>query len=96
MPAKLGGHTGPQPLRSAEHLRGFPHLTGADKTKVDLANQLYQSAIRILQVCMILGCLVSIENPSTVMALGTSCCFSQRHRRPAIHNMVCKFGKRLL
>jgi len=55
---------GPQPLRSAEHLRGFPHLTGADKTKVDLANQLYQSAIRILQVCMILGCLVSIENPA--------------------------------
>ena len=55
---------GPQPLRSAEHLRGFPHLTGADKTKVSLANQLYQSAIRILQVCVILGCLVSIENPA--------------------------------
>jgi hypothetical protein len=64
MPAKLGGHMGPQPLRSAEHLRGFPHLTGADKTKVSLANQLYQAAIRILQVCMILGCLVSIENPA--------------------------------
>ena len=41
---------GPQPLRSAEHLRGFPHLTGADKIKVDLANQLYNSAIRILQI----------------------------------------------
>ena len=55
---------GPQPLRSAEHLRGFPHLAGADKIKVDLANQLYKSAIRILQICMALGCLVSIENPA--------------------------------
>ena len=64
MPSKLGGHMGPQPLRSAEHLRGFPHLTGADKIKVDLANQLYNSAIRILQICMVLGCLVSIENPA--------------------------------
>ena len=64
MPSKLGGHMGPQPLRSAEHLRGFPHLTGADKTKVDLANKLYNSAIRILHICMVLGCLVSIENPA--------------------------------
>ena len=55
MPAKLGGHMGPQPLRDAEHLRGLPHLTGADKTKVSLANQLYQAAIRILQVCMVFG-----------------------------------------
>jgi len=55
---------GPQPLRSVEHLRGFPHLTGADKTKVDLANKLYNSAIRILHICMVLGCLVSIENPA--------------------------------
>ena len=64
MPSKLGGHMGPQPLRSAEHLLGFPTLTGADETKVNLANQLYRSAIRILQICMFLGCLVSIENPA--------------------------------
>ena len=64
MPSKLGGHMGPQPLRDAEHLLGFPTLTGADKTKVELANQLYRSAIRILQICMYLGCLVSIENPA--------------------------------
>ena len=64
MPAKLGGHMGPQPLRSAEHLLGFPTLTGADETKVNLANKLYRAAIRILQICMLLGCLVSIENPA--------------------------------
>jgi len=50
MPSKLGGHMGPQPGRSAEHLKGFSHLTGADKTKVNLANKLYNSAIKILQL----------------------------------------------
>ena len=50
MPSKLGGHMGPQPLRSAEHLLGIPTLTGADETKVNLANQLYRSAIRTLQI----------------------------------------------
>ena len=42
----------------------MPHLTGTDQTKVQTANQLYNAAIRLLQVCMSLGCLVSIENPA--------------------------------
>ena len=63
MPKSMGGHMGPQPLRDADNLLGLPHLCGADLTKVTLANQLYRAAIVILQLCFVLGCLVSIENP---------------------------------
>ena len=64
MPATLGGHTGPKPLRNADHLLGLPNLTGADQAKIEGSNHLYKAAIRLLQVCMSLGCLVSIENPA--------------------------------
>ena len=63
MPKSMGGHMGPQPLRNADNLLGLPHLCVADLTKVTLANQLYRAAIVILQLCFVLGCLVSIENP---------------------------------
>ena len=63
MPKSMGGHMGPQPLRDADNLLGLPPLCGADLTKVTLANQLYRAAIVILQLCFVLGCLVSIENP---------------------------------
>ena len=32
--------------------------------KVESSNNLYQAAVRLLQVCMLIGCLVSIENPA--------------------------------
>ena len=64
MPAKLGGHMGPKPLRNEIHLLGLPDLQGADKTKVELANQLYQCAISILMLCFKLQCMLSIENPA--------------------------------
>ena len=64
MPARLGGHMGPPPLRDAEHLLGLPNLRAIDQLKVDLANKLYKCAVRLLEVCMFLGCLVSIENPA--------------------------------
>jgi hypothetical protein len=35
-----------------------------DQLKIDLANKLYKCAVRLLEVCMFLGCLVSIENPA--------------------------------
>ena len=55
---------GPPPLRDAEHLLGLPNLRAIDQLKVDLANKLYKCAVRLLEVCMCLGCLVSIENPA--------------------------------
>ena len=64
MPTKFGGHLGPPPLRDAEHLMGLPNLRPVDQLKVDIANKLYRCAIHLLEVCMVLGCLVSIENPA--------------------------------
>eukprot|EP00435_Cladocopium_sp_Y103_P033666 s1851_g8.t1 len=64
MPAKLGGHMGPRPLRDEKHLMGMPDLQGADRIKVDLANQLYEAAISIIHLCFLLQCLLSIENPA--------------------------------
>ena len=64
MPKKLGGHAGPQPLRDANNLLGFAHLSGADLIKVTLANNLYRAANSLLQLCCLIGCLVSLENPA--------------------------------
>jgi hypothetical protein len=55
---------GPPPLRDAEHLLGLPNLRAMDQLKIDLANKLYKCAVRLLEVCMVLGCLVAIENPA--------------------------------
>ena len=64
MPLKFGGHMGPPPLRDADHLLGLPNLKEVDQLKVDLANKLYKCAVRILEVCTALGCMLSIENPA--------------------------------
>ena len=64
MPAKFGGHMGPPPLRDSNHLLGLPNLRTADQAKVESANKLYRCAIRLLWVCMTIGCLLSIENPA--------------------------------
>ena len=31
---------GPRPLRSLQHVHGFPNLAGRDKLRVDLANEI--------------------------------------------------------
>ena len=49
MPAKLGGHIGPKLLRNEMYPLGLQDLQGADKTKVELANQLYRCAIAIMR-----------------------------------------------
>ena len=51
MPAKLGGHMGPKPLHDGDHLLGLPDLSGANKIKVEGANELYNCAITILLLC---------------------------------------------
>lgn len=56
------GHRAPPPLRSADHLMGFPHLDGSDLIKVRAANILYRFAIRVLHLCHLLNILVSIES----------------------------------
>lgn len=66
MPSRLGGHMGPHPLRNADNIMimGVPGLSGANKLKVELSTALYRAAIAILETCMTLGCLISIENPA--------------------------------
>jgi len=53
----------PPPLRDANNLLGFDHLTGANAAKVQAANDLYRWAIRILFLCYTLKLNISIENP---------------------------------
>eukprot|EP00435_Cladocopium_sp_Y103_P055901 s883_g18.t1 len=54
----------PVPLRDADHLFGRPNLRPLDQVKVDQANLIYKHAIRLLQICCELGCIVSVENPA--------------------------------
>ena len=63
LPSKLG-HSGPPPLRDAEHLHGFPSLTGENAAKVQQANKLYHKALHLMWLCYKHGTLVSIENPA--------------------------------
>eukprot|EP00435_Cladocopium_sp_Y103_P010656 s993_g2.t1 len=54
----------PVPLRDETHLFGKPNLKPFDQLKVDKANTIYKNAIRLLQMCCELNCIVSIENPA--------------------------------
>ena len=63
LPSRLG-QSGPPPLRDADHLHGFPSLTGDNAAKVQQANKLYHKALRLLWMCHKHGTLVSIENPA--------------------------------
>ena len=64
LPAHLQqSHSDPKPLRNAQHLLGFPDLSGADRLKVEQANKLYQFGVNVLRLCFELGILVSVENP---------------------------------
>ena len=53
----------PPPLRDANHLLGFPTLTGTQALKVNIANDLYRWGVRMLYLCWKGGIHVSIENP---------------------------------
>ena len=57
-------HNDPKPLRDAQHLLGFPQLSGADKMKVEQANKLYEFGVQVLLLCFELGILVAVENPT--------------------------------
>lgn len=73
LPKHLQGRfQAPPPLRDAQNLMGFPHLTGALRA-MEAANELYRFAIRLLRVAMELGIVVSIENPSQSWLWGYAC-----------------------
>ena len=57
-------HSAPPPLRSAQHLMGFPGLSTANNNKVEAANKLYHFACRLLFLCFTKSILVSVGNPT--------------------------------
>ena len=56
----------PKPLRSTSQPTpdSLDGLTGIDKYKVEMANQLYDAAFRITECAVELGICVAIENPT--------------------------------
>ena len=53
----------PKPLRDAQHVRGFPWLTGLELVKVEKANAIYDYCLCYALKCLGLGLYFSIENP---------------------------------
>ena len=59
----------PAPLRNAQFPDMLPGLSFLGKKKVELANQLYAQVTRVSIICISLGILVVIENPTTSLVL---------------------------
>jgi len=53
----------PKPLRDAQHVRGFPWLSGLELVKVEKANAIYDHCLCYALKCLGLGLFFSIENP---------------------------------
>lgn len=53
----------PKPLRSAAKPMGVDHLTGLDKVRTELANQVYEATAHIIEFCIRESILCSLENP---------------------------------
>ena len=56
-----------QPLRNAQSPEDLPHLSGVDSVdgrRVRLANQLYMFSAQVLELCVQLGKVCVLENPS--------------------------------
>ena len=54
----------PPPLRDADHLFGLPNLRPNDRLRVELANEIYRTAVVLLERCFLLKALVILENPT--------------------------------
>ena len=54
----------PPPLRDADHLMGFENLRQTDQLRVQLANEIYRTAVAILECCFKVNAFVVLENPT--------------------------------
>ena len=68
----LRGRQAPKPLRTDLHPDQKPGLTGTDKIKVELANQLYDAVTDLILFCDSLGLAVVVENPLNSLYWKTS------------------------
>ena len=73
----------PPPLRDAQHLLGFPHLTGTQATKVQTANDLYKWGVKLLYICFLHNIKVSIENPERSWLWGVLALLVRQYEDPA-------------
>ena len=69
---KQGAPT-PRPLRDAQHLLGLPNLSDFDAIRVSLANQLAEFTVELIELAMLLGFFISIENPENSWMWGVLC-----------------------
>ena len=54
----------PPPLRDADHLFGFDDLRQTDQVRVQLANEIYRTAVAIVERCFKVNAFVVLENPT--------------------------------
>ena len=66
------GAPAPVPLRSAEHLLGIPGLSEINSQRVELANQLADFTVELIELAGINGFFMSIQNPENSWMWG--CC----------------------
>ena len=64
---------GPPPLRSREHLAGFPHLSADDLTKVQNSHTMLARCCELLQVVFSAGGHGHLEQPPSAMSWLESC-----------------------
>lgn len=62
----------PKPLRSEENPDGLPNLSGANRGRVDSANELYKFVARAAEKLEAMGVSWSIENPTNSLMWTTS------------------------
>eukprot|EP00435_Cladocopium_sp_Y103_P065553 s1396_g27.t1 len=68
----LRGRKAPVPLRTDEQPDGKDNLTGTDKLKTELANQLYAAITQVILFAVALTIFVVVENPANSLYWKTS------------------------
>ena len=67
------GAPAPVPLRDAQNLLGLPNLSDIDASRVNLANQLAEFTVELIELAMLRGFFISIENPENSWMWGVLC-----------------------
>ena len=80
------------PLRNARYPEGLPHLSGVDGRRVRLANQLYMFSARVLELCVQLGKVCVLENPSRAWFWNTRWMVPWVRRLHSAHSHACMYG----
>jgi hypothetical protein len=90
-----GAGPGPQPVRSNEHVWGFPDLTGVRKEKTMLANKLAKFTLKAIFLANRLKLHWAVENPLTSMLWmlpGFLSLKANKHQNVFVRVDYCQFG----